>query len=331
VGSVLGLVSGLRQLGKACLPVCADQIPENLSFLPGVSQFVSRRPADEDLIIVLDCGGIDRIGALYDPDDFSRVPVINIDHHATNTHFGDVNLVEHQSSTAELVYGLLLGLGAEITRDVATCLLTGLSTDTRSFRTSSTTLGTIRAATVMMEAGADLADISHRVYNNLPFSAVSLWGSALQGAKMQGSIVWTEITRDTAEELDALPDVARGVVGFLSSVLEADVSAVFRENGGGDIEVELRSVPGVDVAKVAVLLGGGGHAQASGCVLPGTMENARKRVLSALDDALGQRASRTTSSTPAARAEYRGQGASWTVRKPSGPGTVRAEGVAGLL
>jgi phosphoesterase RecJ-like protein len=288
IGSTLGLMWGLRQLGKKCVPACSDPAPSAFEFLSGAEEFVARKPEDEDLIIVLDCGSIDRIGDIYDPVQFGRVPVVNIDHHATNTHFGDVNLVEITASTAQMVYALLVGLGTEITGDIATCLLSGLTTDTRSFRTSNTTVDTLRVATALMEAGANLAEISHRIYGQMPFSAANLWGQALGSARRRGRIAWTEITKAMMKQTDAPLSAARGLVSFLASTREADVAIVLTENDHEGIGVEMRSVPGVDVAEVALSLGGGGHAQASGCTLNGRIEEVRERVLAAVEDSLSR-------------------------------------------
>jgi len=288
IGSTLGLMWGLRQLGKECVPACQDPVPSQFSFLSGVSEFAARTPRDEDLIIVLDCGSLDRIGSLYDPTCFERVPVINIDHHITNTGFGDVNLVQKKSATVEIVYALLLRLGAKITKDIAICLLSGLSTDTRSFRTSNTTVDTLRVATALVEAGADLAEISHQIYDHMPFSTASLFGRALGIAKLRGRIAWTEITKAMMREMNAAQDGARGVVSFLASTREADVGIVFRENDHGKIDVEMRSVPGVDVSQVAFSFGGGGHPQAAGCSLPGEIKEIEERVLAAMEESLGK-------------------------------------------
>jgi len=287
IGSTLGLMWGLRQLGKRCVPACQDSVPSQFSFLSGASEFTARTPRDEDLIIVLDCGSLDRIGSLYDRTRFERVPVINIDHHITNTGFADVNLVQNRSATVEIIYALLLRLGAKITKDIATCLLSGLSTDTRSFRTSNTTVDTLRIATALMEAGADLAEISHQIYDHMPFSMAGLFGRALGVAKLRGRIAWTEITRAMMREMNVTQDGARGVVSFLASTREADVGIVFRENGHGKIDVEMRSVPGVDVSQVALSFGGGGHSQAAGCSLPGEIKEIEERVLAAMEESLG--------------------------------------------
>jgi len=292
IGSSLGLMWGLRQLGKECVPACSDPVPSAFGFLPGAHEISASKPTDEELIIVLDCGSIDRVGRLYDPDQFERVPVVNIDHHTTNTHFGDVNLVRETAATAEIVYSLLVGLGAQITEDIATCLLTGLSTDTRSFRTSNTTVDTLRIATALMETGASLAEIAHRVYDQMPFCAADLWGRALRRAKLRGRIAWTEITKKMIGEANAPLAVTRGIVSFLASMREADVAIVLRENDHeGIVDVEMRSVPGVDVAQVALSLGGGGHAQASGCTMVGDLGEIREQVLRAVEDSLNTQSS----------------------------------------
>jgi hypothetical protein len=124
---------------------CADPVPPELHFLPGHEAYTADGPGDEQLILVVDASDLERIGRVYRADRFAAVPVVNIDHHVTNLRFGDLNYLDPKASTAELILDLLTAWGAEIDKIVATCLLTGMVTDTRGFRTNSATAEVLRA------------------------------------------------------------------------------------------------------------------------------------------------------------------------------------------
>ncbi|MHB0856517.1 MAG: DHH family phosphoesterase [Anaerolineae bacterium] len=286
IGSTLGLGWALRARGYTVRFACEHPVPDDLCFLPGAEEFSCRRPSDEDAILVLDTADLGRIGAPYDAQAFAAVPVINIDHHVTNTRYGSVNLIRGASSTAELVLDLLVALDLPLDSQVATCLLTGVITDTRAFRTTSTSPDTLRAAVTLMEAGAPLVEITEAVYNRRPIEVLRLWGPALSKAQLTGSVLWTEISRDLLRQSGTTAEAADGLVNWLGSIDQAEAAAVFREEEDGSVVVSLRSRPHINVAAVALLFGGGGHPQAAGCTLPGPLPTARAAVLRALQEAI---------------------------------------------
>jgi len=139
IGSLLGLGWAMKEMGRWPTLACADPVPENLRFLPGCDEIVSQPRGSEDLVVTLDCSDLQRLGSLHSEDLFTRLPVLNIDHHVTNTGFGNAQLVEPAAaSTSQIVHGLLCRLGWPLSPWTAACLLTGLITDTRSFRTPNT-------------------------------------------------------------------------------------------------------------------------------------------------------------------------------------------------
>lgn len=290
IGSALGLGWLLRRMGKQVWVACADPIPSRYRFLPGAGEVLPHRPEGCDLIIVVDTSDIERIGALYDVTAFTATPVINIDHHVTNTHFGDVNLVEDMPSTAEIIYELTNELGIPLDTNSAIGLLTGLVTDTQCFRTANVTADTLRRAVAMMEAGASLRDITELVYNRLPASAIYLWGQALANAQWRGRILYTTVDNETLHRYDASADELSGIVNFLASTSDADVAVLFRERSDGRIEAGMRASRGWNVSDVALRLGGGGHPQAAGCILKGSLDEVREIVLSALERSLAEQA-----------------------------------------
>jgi phosphoesterase RecJ-like protein len=160
----------------------------------------------------------------------------------------------------------------------------GLVTDTLGFRTSNVTAAEMACAVRLMEAGANLADIAQRTLATRPLRFMRLWGTAFTNARLDGYVLWTEVTRAMREAAGITDDDDGGLVSQLINTAEARVAVVFNELSNGKVEVDFRSRPGYDVAVVALSLGGGGHPQAAGCNLIGTMAEAEARVLPLLQD-----------------------------------------------
>jgi phosphoesterase RecJ-like protein len=286
VGSLLGLGRALTSLGKSCTLACADPIPIKFDFLPGAKDIVCAPPSSEELIVTVDSSDVERLGALYDEALFGTRPVINIDHHVTNTGFGTVHLVQFLPSTAEIVCALLQSLPVPLDREIATALLTGLVTDTRCFRTGNMTARQLRTALMLMGAGASLTQITELVFNREPVSAVCLWGQSLANAQVRGRIMWTEINREVMRKCGASPNDGNGLVTFLASRVGVDVAIVFRETDDGRVEASMRAGPGWDISQAAYKLGGGGHPRAAGCTIAGQMDAVRDLVIGEIGAAL---------------------------------------------
>jgi phosphoesterase RecJ-like protein len=287
IGSLLGLGWALREVGKQPTLACADPVPEGLRFLPGACDIGTEASGAEDLVVALDSSDLLRLGSVYDGERFAHLPLLNIDHHVTNTRFGNVHLIAPTAaSTAQLVYGLLRRLEWPISPTTATCLLTGLVTDTRSFRTSNTDAEALRVALALVEAGAPLAEINEQLERGLSLGLISLWGKVLSNTQFRDGIVWAEISQEVQRECGVANDDNGGLVSFIASVREAQIAVLLTEREDGSIEVGMRAVPGVDVSGVALALGGGGHPQAAGCTLPGPLAVARETLLCRLVDAL---------------------------------------------
>ena len=283
LGSALALAAGLRQLGKEARVFCADALPGNLAFLPGYDAIAAdtRLPDGTDLIVMVDASDLGRFGAVYadSPHVFAHARLLNVDHHATNHYFGDVNLVNPSAAaTGEQVYELLGELGVEIDVPIATCLLTAIVTDTRSFRTPSTTPRTLATATRLYELGAPLPLIVESVYRSRSLSTLRLWGLALERLHLLDGIAWTEVTREMQDQAGASPTEGDGVVDLVASLRQIKAVVLFRETDDG-IKVSMRATDGFDVAEVAAHFGGGGHPRAAGCLVPGRLAAVQREVL----------------------------------------------------
>ena len=214
---------------------------------------------------------------------FGSIPLLNIDHHLTNLHFGAVNLVDHHaSSTAEVVLRLLDYMAVPLDAELATCLLTGIVSDTRGFRTNNVTVQVMETALRLIKAGASLPYIVRHSLDRRSTADVRLWGAALSQLQTKDRVIWTSIPLTMRRAAGCANNGDTGLTNFLLSADEADVAAVFTEREDGSIEVGLRAAPGFDVARVALQFGGGGHALAAGCNLPGPLGEAQARVLAAL-------------------------------------------------
>jgi phosphoesterase RecJ-like protein len=263
----------LEQLGKDSVMFLEAKefpLPIEYRFLP-LEEVFHEAPMDmaDRTVIFLDCGNIDRMPVefLGDGDHF----VINVDHHHDNTMFGDVNLVDHESSsTAEIIYRLAVLLGAEITPSMASALYVGLVTDTGKFMYENTDAGTHRVAAALIDAGVDVDDTYRRLYENVPIEKLRLVARALEGVERHcdGALVTSYITEADYEATGADESMTEGIIDHLRSVDGAKVAALIRDLGSRGRQarkVSLRSTEGeVDVSAIARRWGGGGHVRAAG-------------------------------------------------------------------
>jgi len=281
IGSLLGLGWALETLGKEVTLACADTVPRNLGFLPGSQRIVARPPLGEELIVVVDTGSLDHLGSLYQATAFQGKPLIVIDHHASNPGFADVNVVDSQvAATAELVFDLIHVLSVPIDERIATCLLTGIVADTRGFRTSSTTVRSVELTATLMKAGADLPKILWYVFNDRSFATLCLWGKVLSTTRRQGRIAWAVVTQAMLRECGATLQDLGDLVNMLVT-RDTDVGILFKETADHGVRVSVRSAEGIDVSPLAVQFGGGGHPQAAGFTVDGSIQAAEKEVLEA--------------------------------------------------
>lgn len=287
IGSLLALGYLLRGLETPRTLLSEDGIPYDAEFLPGVDEVVAEPPASFDVAVLLDCPGLERIGKAA-----QRLPgatIVNIDHHPTNAYFGDLNLVDTaMPSTCQIVYRLAGALGLDITPELATCLLAGLVGDTQGFRIPATDQRALLTAAALMEAGADLWQVNRAVFSNRPLGHLVLWGQALSGVVIEDGLVWASIPL-AATRAAGLPEGEdAGLVNFLLATQGTRAAAVLNERSDGTVDVSLRSLPGVDVAAVAAAFEGGGHRQAAGCTVPGTLTDVADRILARLRQAVDE-------------------------------------------
>jgi phosphoesterase RecJ-like protein len=204
-----------------------------------------------------------------------------IDHHITITYFGDVNVViADAASAAEVILKLIKRMGIALTGDTATALLTGLISDTQAFRTTNTTIESLSAAMELMKVGAPLMEIIHKAVVSQPFDNIRMLGEGIRNTKLEDGVAYAVLTRKLRQELGLKEE--RGDGGLVTTLIntnEAKIAVVFTENADGKIEISMRGMPGYDVSQVALEFGGGGHAPAAGCTLPGPMRDVVNQVV----------------------------------------------------
>lgn len=289
IGSLLGLGWILRAMGKRPDLALHDKLDEEYHFLPGADDIISPEEVAQnyDLIVCVDASSIDRMGSVYNPDTHSRIPLLVIDHHVTNTFFGTINWVDDGSAaTCQMLLRLADALDIPLSQNIAVSLLTGLVTDTLCFRTANTDANVLQVALRLINAGADLNFVVRNTLESRSFSLLKLWGATLSGVQLEDGVIWTTLSAESRKACGVQPHQSDGLSNLLVTVREADVSATFSQrfarNGQELVECSFRAKPGFNVSQVALAFGGGGHPPAAGCTVPGSLEEVSRRIISAL-------------------------------------------------
>jgi bifunctional oligoribonuclease and PAP phosphatase NrnA len=290
IGSITAAGLALRQLNKQVTLMCDDPAPSRFHYLALVDRIQNQHAANAnyDLIIALDCGDADRMGDVFKRLPNPNAPLINIDHHITNTNFGTINIVIAANATTEILFDLLPILGVSLTPEIAMSLLTGLVTDTLGFRTNGVTAHTLTAAGKLMEAGADLSLVTTQGLILKPLSTLLLWQKGLNNMRLDNGLIWSAISHKERQEIGHLASSSSGLVNILSEVQPAAMSAVLLELDNGKISVGFRCRPPYKVSELAMNLGGGGHDLAAGCTLEGPLEKAESLVVALAKETIQQ-------------------------------------------
>lgn len=282
LGSALGLALYLESIGKKVEILCHHDAPKNLRFLPTVSR-VRQVPlhTDHDLGIIVDLESFERLGTTAEYFQAMKRLVV-IDHHVPHESPGDLRIVDIGSAaTALILTRLFEALGATITSDMATCLYTGISTDTGSFRFRNTSSDALSAAAILLEHGANLELVSEEIFQNRQLSSARLLGHALETMKLDvdDKLAWGCLSYRDFEWAKATDEDTEGFVNELLSIDTVQIAALLREAKPGKIRCSLRSRRGFDVAEVAREFGGGGHKNAAGCNFEGSLADAEHQLV----------------------------------------------------
>lgn len=286
VGSILAMGLALRKLGKTVNIIKTDEIPRDYLFLPQVETIMDYDREDIELLIVLDCSDIDRLGELKDLVSKSK-NTINIDHHVSNTAFADYNIVDSKAAaTGELVYLFLNQMGIEIDEEIATCIYTAISTDTGSFMYESVTDNTHEIAADLLRKGIDKNNIVLNLYQSRSMERTNLFIDCLSTFKIyhENKIATVKVTQDMLRLSNALMEDTEGIISFVKDTKGVEVACLLKEYLDGSIKISLRSKEYVDVAKICSEFNGGGHIRAAGCSIKDNIESAEKLIVEKLID-----------------------------------------------
>ncbi|HVE92077.1 MAG TPA: bifunctional oligoribonuclease/PAP phosphatase NrnA [Actinomycetota bacterium] len=269
LGSILGLANALGPHTKIAVGWGEDrpEVARQYRFLPGWELIAPPdRLPDCDVVLALDCASADRLGTLQ--ERVLKAPVVvNLDHHVSNTRFGTINVVDDRAaSTCELVLDLLVRLGADITLEVATCLYTGLVTDTGRFSYASVTPRTHEVAAALVSRGVQVDIIARTVFESLPYGYLKLLGCVLERCRLleDPAVVVSYVSQEDLSRWTVSMEETEELINSLRSVRESDVAAILKEQPGGSWKGSLRSKGATDVSEVAASFGGGGHRLAAG-------------------------------------------------------------------
>lgn len=268
IGSCMGLYGYITENypeKKVC--VYLEAITDNFSYLRQEGAF--GREAQYDLFISLDCGDAERLGeaqAVMEAAD----SVFNVDHHITNTKFGDQNIVKNVSSTCELLYTMLEE--EKISFDVACALYTGIVHDTGVFKHSNTTGETLRIAGKLVDLGIPFGKIIDGSFYMKTYKQLQIMGRCLLESVriMNGRCIFSVVRKSVMDFYDAKPSDLDGVIDEMRTTEGIEVAILLDERELGEYKVSMRSNEIVDVSQIARYFGGGGHVRAAGCAIKGS-------------------------------------------------------------
>jgi phosphoesterase RecJ-like protein len=291
VRSLLAMGLALERLDKRTTLYIESLIPAVYQFLPAVDRIERclQRPHGCDVAVVLDCGDLPRIGNGWRA--VGRMPsLINIDHHVSNAGFGSHSLIDRQAcATAEIVYRLIQALGVPLDKAIATCIYTGILTDTGSFRFANTNAAAFAISREMMEFGVDPYGVARHVYGSYSLGRIKLLNLALNSIEISrnGKLSLMTVTRSMLEETRTQQEDVDGLINYARRIEDVRVAALIQEqsngrttaNGRVRLHVSLRSDGSVDVAALASTFGGGGHHSAAGFQTESTLAEIKSELL----------------------------------------------------
>ncbi len=278
LGSAISLRLLLGQWGKDVVLACIDKPSSVFSFLPCVDEYVGEFDlAEFDLVVIVDAGASYMTNFHLKYENFFKTDavMINIDHHASNDHFGTLNYVDPQAaSTTVMIYRLFNAWGVDIDADIATCLVSGIYGDTGGFMHSNTSGEVYEIAAELMERSARIGDIVKALFRTNNVSTLRLWGKVLEQAHVTSDdVVMSVVREDDYEKIGASPGDLSGVIDYLNMVPDSKFAVLINEDRQGNVKGSMRTrSEDVDLSRIAAVFGGGGHPKASGFSIKGKLQ-----------------------------------------------------------
>lgn len=293
LGSTLAVANICKQIGKKVTCVNESPIPEKFSFLPGIHEIQQPESLKTTFqhVIAVDAADRSRLGEkvlqLFDDDVF----ILNIDHHITNDQFGTVNIICPEAcSTAEVIYQWVSEFGnIQWNPSLATCLYTGLLTDTGGFRYQNTSADVLRKAAQLVDYGASASQIAEQSLETSTIEQLKILQRALATLQMSanGQVAWLEVRKEDFDQTGATHEDLAGLVNMARNLVGVEVGILFYEKRPNEVKVSFRSRNRIDVAKIAKQMGGGGHARAAGCTIHGELSAVKQQVIQRIAIELG--------------------------------------------
>lgn len=289
VGSSLALACYLKGLGKDVTVHMCDPVPELYTFLPltdSVLQYIPERRYD--ICFVLDVGEFRRAGKAV-VECRSIGAFINIDHHLSCDEFGAINLIDSTASaTGALIYRIVKSAGHPVTSEIAHCIYTAVITDTGSFRYSNSNPEAFAIAGEMIASGVNAWDVAEKLYESQPRKRLELLAEVLPTLTFSsaGDVASVTVTLDMYARTGTGAELTDGFINYPRSIRGVEVAILFRELKPGSWKVGFRSKGKIDVARLSAAFGGGGHHNAAGCNMEGTLQEVRERLFTHLEKVL---------------------------------------------
>ena len=293
IGSTLALAYFIEnKMKKDVNMIIEDNIPSSFRFLPNIEEIssTSKNIGEVDLLITLDCGNLDRL-ALNKSIVENASYIINIDHHITNTKFGNINIVDYDaSSTGEVIYELVNKMNYEISLELATCIYVSISTDTGSFKYTNTTSKTHEIVSDLLKKEIDLETINRELYQNRSLEKTKLLIAGMNNVTLlrENTVGIVAVDSNMLEMCNAKTQESEIIVDFIRDIDVVDLACVIRPIDEYSTKVSLRAKKNIDVSKIALVFGGGGHAKAAGCTIKSGIVDAEKIITTEILRYLGE-------------------------------------------
>lgn len=285
IGSTFALYFALKKIGKD-VKVIMPKFSDSFSFLPEINTAVSSVIEEcYDLLIAVDSSSNDRLALSL--EDYNKAKkVIMLDHHEETNPYGDFRYIDStRPAAAEIIYNFIEYLNIEVDENIATYIYTGIMTDTGSFNYESTKPSTLYIAAKLIETGIDFAYICKRLNDTMKEAKLKLVAEAINNMEVMfdGKLRYTFINYDTIQSLGLNDEESEGMTNYLRKIEGTEVSAYVRERKDKTLKVSLRSGGNVDVSKIAIKFGGGGHKRAAGYTMIGSYEEEKQKLIDVVE------------------------------------------------
>ena len=292
IGSSLALAAGLTAIGKKVTVFNNDSVPDIVGFLPGSSEIIHELSDSDkfDAAIVVDCGTPKQLGEKFNVFKGYK-KLLNIDHHATNLNFADVVFLDPDAcATGAMIYRILKSMQVEITREIALSIYTTIVVDTGSFHYGNSNPEAFRIAGEMVDIGVEPWVVAENLYESQPEGRIRLHAMALNtlSTHYSGKIGFIMVSKEMYKATGTTAEDTDGIVNYARSLKGVEVAMFIREISPDKYKASLRSKGRVDVTRIAERYDGGGHVNAAGCVLKGSLPEIKKNLLEATEEVLKQ-------------------------------------------